>query len=138
MYCIDISLTRILGIHQNGIEIYHNKDIKLLSKDYIHIALQSGQCIRKTKKHDLILKVATYGGKNRYLFITFSYLHPMIYNSHIKLYELLSQTQLIQNFANEKQGLSALIVQIIEVSIINTYAKPIILFFVQLYRSTYS
>ena len=78
-------LARIFDIDQNVISIYHNKDIKLLSKDLIDIASKTSWYIEKAKKHDLVLQVAVSGVKNNLLLIVFLDFLPMIGTSEIQL-----------------------------------------------------
>ncbi len=62
----------ILSIDQDKIYVDYNKDIKLLSKDLVDIVLKTGGCIRKTKKHYLVLKVALSGMEGRLPLVAFS------------------------------------------------------------------
>ena len=71
-------LTRVLGINQDVIQIYLNKNIKLFSKNFVDVALKTGRRIKKTKKYDLILEVIVSGIKSHLLLVTFSDSHLII------------------------------------------------------------
>ncbi len=71
-------LAKVFGIHQDVIQLYHNKDIKILSKNLIDVVLKTNRCVGKTEKHDLILQVTVSGTKGRFPFITFSNPHLII------------------------------------------------------------
>ena len=57
-----------LSIDKNVIEIYNNKDVKLVHKDIVDIALKYGWCIGQAKKHYLVFKKAVTGLKGHFLF----------------------------------------------------------------------
>ncbi len=78
-------LAGIFGIDQDVIQIYHNEDIKLLSKDLIDITLKTSGCVGKSKGHYLVLKVAVSGAKSRLPLVTFSDSHSMIDTNEIQL-----------------------------------------------------
>ena len=73
----------IFSIDQDVIQIYHNKDIKLFSKNLIDIALKTGWGIGKTKAYDQGLEVAVSGMEGRFLLVALSDFHPMISTSEI-------------------------------------------------------
>ena len=66
-----MGLAKVFDIDQDIVQIYNNKDIKLLSKDFIDIALKGGRSIKKSEKHDLILKMAVLDLKSCLPFIAF-------------------------------------------------------------------
>ncbi len=78
-------LAGVFGIDQDVIQIDHNKDIKLVSKDLVDIALKTGGCVEKTEEYYLILEVAVSGAEGRLLLVTFLDSHPMIGTSEIQL-----------------------------------------------------
>lgn len=88
-YGFYVWLARIFGIDQNLIQIYHNKDIKFFSKDFVDIAPKTGWCVRKAKKHNLVLNMAVYGTKAHLPLIAFSNPHLRIGTSEIQLSKLL-------------------------------------------------
>ena len=72
LYGIYVWLAGIFGINSDVIQIYHNKNIKLLSKDLVDVALKIGRYIRKNKKYNIALKVIVFGSKDRFLLIVLS------------------------------------------------------------------
>lgn len=72
VYNIHIWLAMVFGIDQDIVQVYNNKNIKLLGKDFINIALKAGKNIKESKKHDMVLKMAISSLKNRLLFIAFT------------------------------------------------------------------
>ena len=82
----------VFGVDEDIIEIYYYKNVKLFCKDLIDIVLKRGYCISQSKKHYLILEIAIAGPKSRFLFITFSDLHPIISVDQVKLGEMSSLT----------------------------------------------
>ena len=78
-------LVEIFDIDQDIIQIYLNKDIKLLNKDLVDVALKTGKCVEKAKKHHLLLKMAVFGIKSCLSFVTFSNSYPIIGTSEIQL-----------------------------------------------------
>lgn len=126
IYKINMWLAIIVGIDQNIIQIHHNKNTKLFSKNYLDIAFKIGGYIRKTKKHDLIFKMTIFGVKNRLLLVIFSDFYLKIYTSQVQLCELLDLTQLIQGFINQRQWISSLDHEIVKILIIDTQVKATI------------
>ncbi len=82
-------LVRVFGIDQDVIQIHHNKDIKLFSKDLVDVALKTSGCVGKSEGHYLVLEVAVSGAEGRLPLVTFLESHPMIVTSEIQLGKLL-------------------------------------------------
>ena len=80
-----MKLAKVFNIDQNIIQIYNNKNIKLLDKDLINVALKNGQNIKMFKKHNLILKMAVLYPEIYLPFIAFTDSYPMIYIYQIQL-----------------------------------------------------
>ncbi len=76
-------LARVFGIDQDVIQLHHNKDIKLFSKDLVDVALKTGGCVGKSKGHYLVLEVTVSGAEGRLPLVTFSDSHLMIGTSEI-------------------------------------------------------
>ena len=83
MDSFDMRLTGVFGIDQDIVQIYNNKDIKLLSKDLIDVALKGGRSIIKSEKHNLIFKMAVSGPKSCFPFIAFTDSYPIVRISQI-------------------------------------------------------
>lgn len=51
-------MPKVFYIDQNLIKVYYYNNIEVLYKNLIDIALMSNKCIKQSKKHDLVLKIA--------------------------------------------------------------------------------
>ncbi len=80
----------IFGIDKDIIQVYNNKNIKLLYQDLIDISLKYSWYIDQLKSHYLIFKIALVGSESCLLFIVFLNLHSMINISEIKLGKISS------------------------------------------------
>ena len=78
LHRIDMTLTWILGVNQDAVQVDDDKDVKLLGQDFIDVALEGGKSIGETKRHNLILEVIIPGLKSRLPLIIFSDSHSMI------------------------------------------------------------
>ncbi len=85
MYNIYVWLAGVFSIDQDVIQIYYNKDIKFFNKDLVDVILKTGQYIRKTKGHDLVLKITVSDIKGRLPLIIFSNSHLIISTSEIQM-----------------------------------------------------
>lgn len=64
----------IISVNQDIVQINNYKDIKLLSWDFVNIALEAYWYIYPTERHYMVLKVAVLHPKSRFPFIFFTYL----------------------------------------------------------------
>lgn len=55
IYSFYVWLARVFGIDQDVVQIYDDKRVEFLGKDFIVIVLESDKSFRKSKKHDWIL-----------------------------------------------------------------------------------
>lgn len=78
VYDFHVWLAKVFSVDQDIVQIYDHKDVKLFGEDLIDIALEASWSIRKSKRYDLILKMAVSGLKNSFLFIVFLNSHLMI------------------------------------------------------------
>lgn len=83
-------MAKVLDINQNVLQIYHNKDIKFLSEDFVDLALKTGLCIEQSERHHLVFEVLVSGTKGRFPLVTVLNSHPMIDASPFQLCKLLS------------------------------------------------
>ena len=77
-YGFHMWLASIFGVDQDVIQIHHNEDIKLFSKDLIDVALEASWCVRKAEKYYLVLEVAISSAESRLPLVTFPDSHPMV------------------------------------------------------------
>ena len=76
-------LAGLFGIDQDIIQIYHNEDIKLLSENFVNIALKINWYVKKSNRYDLILEVTISSTKNHLPLIAFLNSHLIIDTSEI-------------------------------------------------------
>ena len=69
MYDFHLWLACFFNVHQDGVQIHNDKDIEVFGKDFIDIALKTGQNVGKSKRHDLVLEMAVSGTKSSFPFV---------------------------------------------------------------------
>ncbi len=84
-----MGLSWILSIDQDIVQVYYNKDIKLLSKDFVDVALKTDRCVEKAKRYYLVPEIAVSGAESRLLLVTFLIPHLMISTNEIQLGKFL-------------------------------------------------
>jgi len=62
----------IVGVDKNVVEIDNDTDIKQVTENVVHEALESGRSVRKTKWHNEPFKRAIASTKSSLPFVTFS------------------------------------------------------------------
>ena len=78
-----ITLAGIFSINQNVIKVHNDKNVKFFYHNFVDIAIEADGDIRKTKKFDLILKIAVLNSKDYFLLVIFPNSYIMIYVCHI-------------------------------------------------------
>lgn len=73
----NIEQIEVFNIYQNVIQTNNNQNVKFLGKNL------SGKCIRKSKKHNLVFKIAILDLINGFLFIVFLNSHFIISTDQI-------------------------------------------------------
>ena len=89
---IDVSLAWVLDIDEDIIYINNDKIIKLFGQDLIDISLETGRCIKKSKRHYLVLKMAVLSPKDCFSFIVLFYTYLMVSTHEIELGKLFGLT----------------------------------------------
>ena len=89
---IDMSLTWVLCVHGDVIEVKNDKNIEFLGQDLVNIALETGRYIRQPKKHYLIFEVVVSSPESRLPFIALFYPHLMVSTCEVKLGESFCST----------------------------------------------
>lgn len=74
-YSLHVQLNKVFGINQDVFQIYDDKNIKFFNNNFIGTALEAGRSIKKSKRHDLILKLTVLSLKSHLLFIVFTNSH---------------------------------------------------------------
>ena len=85
-------LASVFGINQDVIEVYNNKNIKFFCYDSIDIALKASKGVRRTKRYDLVLKIAVLHLKDYFPLVILSNSHSMIYVYQVQLSKVLGAT----------------------------------------------
>ena len=85
---------------QDIIYINDKKDIKLIGKDLIYIALETSWITGEFKRHELILKVAILDSESYLFHVTLSNLHLMIPVNNMQLGKTLGKAKIIMSFAD--------------------------------------
>ena len=83
-----ITLVGVFGINQNIIKLNDDKKMQFFCWDFVDIALKASRGIEKTKKHNLVLKIAATYSKVFFSFVTLLNSHLIIYICQV----LLSKT----------------------------------------------
>lgn len=52
---LHLRLTGVFGIAQNIVQIHNNKQVELLGKDHVDVALEAGRSIGEFDRHDWML-----------------------------------------------------------------------------------
>lgn len=73
-----MALAFIFGINQDIIQGNNNQHNKFFYEDLINVTLKSGQGIKKSKKHYLILQMVVSNAKNCFIFIAYYYFHHIV------------------------------------------------------------
>lgn len=71
----------MFSMNQDVVQVHYDKDIKLLGKDLIDIALEVSWSIRQIKEYHLVFKVIIPYLEDCHLFIFFSNSHLLVYTS---------------------------------------------------------
>ncbi len=82
----------VLGVDEDVIEVYYDKNVKLLYQDLVDVALECCWCIGQSKMHHLVLEMAIAGPEGCLPFVSFPNLHSIVDISQIELGEMSSPT----------------------------------------------
>ena len=80
-----MTISFIINVDKDIIQIHDDKDIKLFSKNLINKLLEAYKCVCSPKNHSLILKVAISSPQHGLLLISFVYYHLMVCTNKIEL-----------------------------------------------------
>ena len=87
LYGRDVSISVIIGIDEDVVQIYDNKDIKLFSKNLVDVSLEAGWRVGEIERHHLILEVTVLGSECDFLLVFFADSHSMVDTGEVKLSE---------------------------------------------------
>ncbi len=74
----------VIGIDEDVVKVYDYRNVKHVSKNIVHKALECRGSVGEPKRHDTPFKGAVMGLEGCFPFITFSYAYKMISMSEIK------------------------------------------------------
>ena len=80
-----MSIPIIISINEDVIQIYDDKDIKLLSKNLVNISLKACWCVCQTKRHHLVLKVTVLSLERDLSLVSFADSHSMVCTNKVEL-----------------------------------------------------
>ena len=129
--CINMSLTCVLCIDEDVVQVDNDEDIQLVGHKFVDITLEAGRYIEETKKHNLVLEMTVSSSKSCFLFITFLDFYLMIGTDEIQLGKLLCTSQSIKRFTDEWERIPILNGEVIKISVVNTKSKAPIGFSVE-------
>ena len=87
-----VTLAGVFGVNQNVIEVHNDKNIKFFHQDFVDVSLEAGGGIRKTEKHDLILKMAILRLECYFPLVTLPNFHLIICVYQVQPSKTLSAT----------------------------------------------
>lgn len=80
-----MTISIIINVSENVVQIYNDKDVVLFGKDLIDISLEACWCIFQSKKQYLIFKIAISSPKHHILFVRLPDSYLMICIGNVKL-----------------------------------------------------
>ncbi len=75
----------VLGVDEDIIEVYFDKNVELFCQDLVDITLKRGRRVGQSKRHDLIFEITIAGLEGRLPFVAFPDPYSMIGISQIEL-----------------------------------------------------
>ena len=91
----------IVGINEDVVKVYDYGNVKHVSKNVVHEALECRRSIGESKRHDMPFKGAITGLEGCFSFITFGYAYKMISMSEIKFGIDASRAHRVEEVRNE-------------------------------------
>ena len=96
----------IVGINEDVVKVYNYGNIKHVSENVIHEALEHYRSIGESKRHDTPFKGAIAGSEGCFPFITFGYTYEMISMSKIKFGVDVGRACRVEEIRNEWKGVT--------------------------------
>ncbi len=96
----------VIGIDEDVVEVSDYGNVKHVSKNIVHEALERRRSIGEPKKHDTPFEGAVTGPEGCFPFITFSYAYEMISMSEIKFGIDASGARRVEEVRNEWKGIT--------------------------------
>ncbi len=96
----------VIGIDEDVVEVYDYGNVKHVSKNVIHKALECRKSVGEPKRHDTPFEGAVTGPEGCFPFITFSYAYEMISMLEIKFGIDASRVRRVEEVRNEWKGIT--------------------------------
>ena len=90
-----MTISIIFSINQDVIQVYNNKDIKLLRKELVDISLEACWYVCSFERYHLVLEVTVLSSKRGLPLVSFANSHLVIGRGEVKLSKPLSPSKLI-------------------------------------------
>ncbi len=94
----------IVGINEDVVKVYNYGNVKHVSENIVHEALERRGSIGEPKRHDTPFEGAVTGPEGCFPFVTFSYAYEMISMSEIKFGIDASGACGVEEIRNEWKG----------------------------------
>ena len=113
-------LCRIVRVNEDVVKVYNYGNVKHVSENIVHEALERHGSIGESKRHDTPFKVAVVGPEGCFPFITFSYAYEMISMSEIKFGIDVSGAHGVEEVRNEWKGVTIFLGYLVQATEIDT------------------
>ncbi len=97
-------LRGIVGINEDVVKVYNYGNVKHVSENAVHKALECRRSIGESKRHDTPFEGAVAGPEGCFPFITFSYAYEMISMSKIEFGVDAGRACGVEEIRNEWKG----------------------------------
>ncbi len=113
-------LCGIVGINEDVVKVYDYGNIKHVSENVIHEALECHRSIGESKRHDMLFKGAIAGPEGCFPFITFGYAYKMISMLKIQFGVDVGRAHGVEEIRNEWKGIAIFLGCLVEAMEIDT------------------
>ncbi len=96
----------IVGINEDVVKVYNYGNVKHVSENIVHKALERRGSIGESKRHDMPFKKSIAGPEGCFPFITFGYAYEMISMSKIKFGVDAGGARGVEEIRNEWKGVT--------------------------------
>ena len=84
-YGCDVTISVIISVDEDVVQIHDDEDVKLLSKDFVDVSLEACWCVCQPKRHHLVLDVAVSSPERGFPLVLFPDSHLMVCTGKIEL-----------------------------------------------------
>ena len=116
-------ILRVVGIYEDVIEVYDYRNVKHVSENIVHEALERCGSISESKRHDTPFEGAVTGPEGCFPFITFSYAYKMISMSEIKFGIDASGARGVEEIGDEGKWVSILLGDFVQAPVVDTKSE---------------